>query len=101
MHIRLNLCSTSKDELLTSDILQQVLLTGIIQAGGILCNCTECGGLQVGSLLRRCSFVCGFRVQGLLSFWRLAVLVMLVTFLFVSPLWEVGNTYMNPRLIWK
>ncbi|CAM6057150.1 unnamed protein product [Sphagnum tenellum] len=26
---------------------QQVLLTGIIQAGGILCNCTECGGLQV------------------------------------------------------
>jgi len=62
MHIRLNLCSTSKDELLTSEILQQVLLTGIIQAGGILCNCTECGGLQVGSLLCICSFGCGFRV---------------------------------------
>jgi hypothetical protein len=55
----------------------------------------------VGSLLHRCSFVCGFRVRGSLSFWRLAVLVMLVTFLFVSPLWEVGNTYMNLRLIWK
>jgi len=44
-----------------SGLLLQVMLTGIIQGGGVQCDCRDCGGLQVPQLAQK-SVLCHHEV---------------------------------------
>jgi len=89
-----------------SGLLLQVMLTGIIQGGGVQCDCRDCRGLQVPQLAQK-SILCHHEVVFLTCIftgkWETTV-----GFFFVEVLWcedicklgERHNLFWNYILVW-